>query len=109
MIWIEGKTHRPSLLCYRFLVILNDVKDLKQFGMILRQALEPSRGRLGNRPSQYTAVSMHKIPHCVRDDKVALEEGGLGHDSHQGVYDLVGQAIAPVFRSSSLAKHRITA
>jgi hypothetical protein len=31
MIWIEGKTHRPSLLYYRFLVIMNDVKDLKQW------------------------------------------------------------------------------
>jgi hypothetical protein len=108
MIWIEGKAHRPSLLYYRFLVILNDVKDLKQWVRSLDM--------LGNRTStgsgtvlRCTAVSMGEIPHCVRDDKVALEEGGLGHDSHQGVYDLFGQAIAPVFRWSSLSKHRITA
>jgi hypothetical protein len=82
MIWIERKAYRPSIIYYRFLVILNDVKDLKQCGMILRQAQEPSLDRLGNLPSRCTAVSMHKIPHCVRDDNVALEEGALGHDSH---------------------------
>ncbi len=47
---------------------------------IPRQARVPFLDRLGNWPSLRAAVSMGEIPHCVRDDNVALEEGGLGHD-----------------------------